>query len=268
MEHAEEDKRVTDAWFDYMRQEGSPKNTIISRQSTIRSLPNALCATREEVEAWWAGLSGLAPATKSTMLSNLRAFYKWCSIWEHREDDPTRRIATPKVPNNLPRPISKPDLAKLMAEAPPDLKRAAILGAWAGLRVSECAALRWDQVNFEMNTIDIVGTKGGKSRRIKVAGVLIDSLLPISGVYVVTGTDKEVSAKSLQQRVNRLLRRVCGEGMTFHRLRHRYGSLAYQETGDIVAVGKMMGHASIISTAVYAQANDDVASKIAMAVTR
>lgn len=265
LEHAE---HLPSMWIQYLHDERTPKNTIKSRESTFRSFPNAGAATREDVEEWWKSKADLKPATKSTMLSNLRAFYNWCSIWEHRTDDPTRRIKTPKVPNNLPRPISRADLKKVIDAAPPEIMRAVVLGAYAGLRVAECAALRWDQVNLEMNTIDVTDSKGGKSRRITASPILIDYLLPQEGLYVVSGRDKPVSAQSLQQRANRLLKAATGAPLTFHQLRHRYGSVAYQATGDLVAVGRMMGHASVVSTSIYAQANDDISAKIAMAVVQ
>ena len=55
---------------------------------------------------------------------------------------------------------------------------------------------------------------------------------------------------------------------TFHQLRHRYGTLAYQATRDLVAVGRQMGHSSPVTTAIYAAASDDVADAIAEAVAR
>ena len=55
---------------------------------------------------------------------------------------------------------------------------------------------------------------------------------------------------------------------TFHALRHRYGTLAYQATRDLVAVGRQMGHSSPVTTAIYAAAADDVADLIAEAVSR
>lgn len=70
----------------------------------------------------------------------------------------------------------------------------------------------------------------------------------------------------LQRRVNRAMRAAGVDG-TFHQLRHRYGTLAYQETRDLVAVGEQMGHMGPQTTAIYAAANDDTADVIAEAVT-
>ena len=61
--------------------------------------------------------------------------------------------------------------------------------------------------------------------------------------------------------------KVAGVDGTFHSLRHRYGTLAYQATLDLVAVGRQMGHSSPVTTVIYAAASDDTADVIAEAMT-
>ena len=255
------------AHLDHMDAEREPPNTIASRRRVLASLGNAGTASREEVEAWWATRRDKAPGTRSNDLANLRAFYKWCRRWEHREDDPTRRIDAPKVSKGLPHPTSRTDLRNLLDGAlPPDLTRAVALGAYAGLRVSEVAALDWRDVDLEARRARVLG-KGQKWRLVALGVILIDYLLPDTGRNVVTGTDEVHSAAQLQRRVNRAMKAAGIDG-TFHSLRHRYGTLAYQATRDLVAVGRQMGHTSPVTTAIYAAASDDVADEIAEAVAR
>lgn len=254
------------AWLAWQRQEHIPSNTVARRIATLRSIGTAGTATREEVEAWWSHRADLAPATRANDLACLRAFYKWCARWEHRTDDPTLRLDAPKVPNNLPRPVSRTDLRKLLDGLPDDLRRAVCLGAYGGLRISEAAALSWHDVDLEARRARVLG-KGQKSRLVALGPLLIDALLPDTGLNVVTGTSDTYTAATLQRRVNRAIR-AAGVDATFHQLRHRYGTLAYQATGDLIAVGRQMGHSSPVTTAVYAAASDEVADKIAEAVCR
>ena len=255
------------AHLDHMDAEREPPNTIASRRRVLASLGNAGTASREEVEAWWATRRDKAPGTRSNDLANLRSFYRWCARWEHREDDPTRRIDAPKVNKGLPRPVSRADLRTLLDTLPDDLRRAVALGAYAGLRVSEVAALRWEDVDVEARRARVLHGKGGKARIVALGSVLIDHLLPDAGGNVVTGTADAMSAATLQRRVNRAMRRA-GVSDTFHGLRHRYGTLAYQATRDLVAVGRQMGHTSPVTTVIYAAASDDTADIIAEAVAR
>jgi len=258
---------TSDDWIAHLTQERRPANTVATARRVMRSLPNASDATREDVEAWWASRAHLSPATRSNDLANLRAFYKWCRRWEHRDDDPTTRIDAPKVDKGLPRPLSRADLHRLLAVLPDDLRRAVALGAYAGLRVSEVAALHWHDVDLEARRARILHGKGNKSRLVALGAVLIDQLLPDTGGNVVTGTPKAYTAATLQRRINRAIHRA-GIDATFHQLRHRYGTLAYQATRDLVAVGRQMGHSSPVTTAIYAAASDDVADAIAEAVAR
>ena len=254
-------------WIEHQKREHVPPNTVLRRTATLRSIGNAGTATREDIEAWWATRRDLSPATRSNDLANLRAFYKWCRRWEHRDDDPTARLDAPKVDKGLPRPLSRADLHRLLAVLPDDLRRAVALGAYAGLRVSEVAALHWHDVDLEARRARILHGKGGKSRLVALGAVLIDQILPDTGGNVVTGTKQSMTAATLQRRINRAIHRA-GIDATFHQLRHRYGTLAYQATRDLVAVGRQMGHSSPVTTAIYAAASDDVADAIAEAVAR
>lgn len=257
---------LVEAYLAHMVTERVPENTVKARLRALRSVGNPGTASREEIEAWWASRAHLSPATRSNDLANLRSFYKWASRWEHRTDDPTLRVDAPKVPNGLPRPISRAELHTLLNKLEDDMRRGVVLGAYAGLRVSEVAALNWIDVDVETRRARILG-KGQKSRLVALSAVLIDSILPDTGGNVVTAGGKQYTASQLQRKINRAIA-AAGVNATFHQLRHRYGTIAYQATQDLVAVGRQMGHSSPVTTAVYAAASDDAADRIAEAVAR
>lgn len=257
---------LSDTWLEYLRAEGVAANTIARRAAVLRSIGIAGTATLDQVEHWWASRRDRSPATRANDLACLRTFYRWAQRWDHRHDDPTRRIDAPKVPRGQPHPLGKADLRKLLAGLPDDLRRAVALGAYAGLRVSEVAALDWADVDTEARRARVTG-KGQKTRLVALGVVLIDELLPRTGGNVVMAGGPAQTGGTLQRRVNRAIHRL-GVEATFHSLRHRYGTLAYQETKDLVAVGRQMGHSSPVTTAIYAAASDDIADVIAEAVAR
>ena len=224
---------LSQSHLDHMDAEREPPNTIASRRRVLASLGNAGTASREEVEAWWATRRDKAPGTRSNDLACLRSFYRWAQRWEHRADDPTLRLDAPKVDKGLPRPVSRDDLHRLLTSLPDDLRRAVALGAYAGLRVSEVAALHWRDVDLEARRARVMHSKGGKSRVVALGVVLVDQLQPDTGGYVVSGADQTITAATLQRRVNRAMH-ALGVHDTFHGLRHRYGTLAYQATRDQV----------------------------------
>lgn len=254
------------AWLEHLTTERRPPNTIAAAARVARSLPTAATATREDVEAWWTSRAHLSPATRSNDLAMLRTFYAWARRWEHRDDDPTLRIDAPKVPRGLPRPISRADLHNVLRGLPDDLRRAVSLGAYAGLRVHEAAALTWHDVDTENRRIRVLG-KGGKTRLVGMSPLLLDELLPDTGGNVVTAGGSAYSPGTLQRRANRAIR-AAGVDATFHQLRHRFGTVALAATGNLLAVSRAMGHASPATTAVYAATSDADLDVIAEAVTR
>lgn len=240
-------------------------HTLARYRAVLGQIDNPAEATREQIEAWWDTRLDMSEATRSNELACLRAFYKWATRFDHRADDPTRRLDAPRIPNHVPRPIGEADLSRLLAAAPDDLRRALALGAYAGLRVSEAAGLTWADIDQEARRIYIRG-KGRKERVFGLSPVLLDRLLPeVAGSNVVTGTSEAYRPATLQRKVNRFIERH-GVGHTFHDLRKRGATLAIAKTGDVYAVAKAFGWSSIETASSYAAVSDESIDKIANAV--
>lgn len=243
-------------------------HTLARYRAVLATLDDPNGATVEDVQAWWESRYHLAPATRENDLACLRSFYKWATRHDHRPDDPTRRLDPPKVPHTVPQHIGRTDLARLLQAATdddaPDLRRALCLGAYGGLRVSEAAGLDWSDVNTEDRRILLRG-KGSKERVIGYSPVLMDELLPDTGGNVVTAGGPAHSPAALQRRVNRFMTRH-GVDLTYHALRKRWATLAIAKTGNVHAVAKAAGWASIETANTYAAVSDETLDAIAAAV--
>lgn len=258
---------LVETWLDWLAAErGRSPNTVATYARTMRTLPNAETATREQVEAWWHDRAHNSPATRGNELSAVRSFYRWCYRFEHRADDPTIRLDAPKIPQTVHRYIGKADLMHLLATLPPDLARAAALGAYGGLRVSEAAELDWVDVDRELGRL-IVRGKGDKERFIGLPPVLLDQLLPETGGNVVAAGGKPYTGHTLQMKINKAIREAGVDG-TFHKLRHRFGTLGAAAGVPLTSLARAMGHSSPTTTAIYVGATDSDLDLIAEAVTR
>lgn len=255
--------------------QAEPEHTLRRRRTVLRSVGQPSTASRDEIEAWWSSRAHLATSTRSGDLAILRGFYKWARVWDHRVDDPTIRIVAPRGRHGAPKPISEPGLRRILtatADDPP-IRRAVCLGAYAGLRIAETAGLWWTDINVATSTARVLG-KGAKIRFVRFSAGLVDELgdPPADGadgaaINVVTGRARGWAPDTLGRRVNAAIR-AAGVDATYHKLRHRYGSVAYQATRDPKALAQLMGHASVATTmAFYAAAADDAAAAIADAVT-
>lgn len=254
------------AWLE--RQHDRSPRTIESRVRVLRAIPGPGTITRPDLEAWWESRADLATGTRAVDLSHLRGFYKWCQAYDRRTDDPSARIRPPRVKNRIPKKASKAQMERLLAsDLAPGLRRAFLLGGYAGMRVAESAALDWADVDDDACTITVREGKGGRSRVIDVSPLLLDWLGERTGGNVVTGGGTPYSAAALQRRLNRAIKKA-GVDITTHSLRHRWGMVAYQSSGDLLAVAEMMGHQSINTTRIYASASSDVKKKIASNVMR
>jgi len=260
---------LIDQWLAYLTEQNYAPNTVGTYARTMRTFPVAATATREQVEAWWHDRAALvAPASRNNELAALRSFYRWMIRFEHRDDDPTVRLDSVRVGKGLPRPMSRADLWKVLDHASDDpvTRRAVCLGAWAGLRISEAAALDWDEVDEETSRIRVTG-KGRKVRLVGLSALLLDSLLPRTGGNVVSGGGRCYAPGSLDRRVNRAIETAGARG-TYHQLRHRYGTVGLAVSGNLLAVSRAMGHSSPSTTAIYAATSDADLDVIADAVTR
>jgi site-specific recombinase XerD len=264
-------------WLHYLEQRGRSPETIRTYQSVINAFAaevmqsghGILTADVDDAQRWWDARDGQAVRTRARALSCVRSFYKWALRHDMILQDPTRRLDAPSLPKGAPRYITKDQLGVLREKLEPDLKRAALLGAWAGLRVSEAAALMWGDVDTELMRINVRHGKGDKARPVGMASLLLDELAPVyaDNVNVVTGTEQVQSAATLQRRINRAIARA-GVDATFHQLRHRFGTITYGVTGDPLAVAAAMGHSSLETTRIYAAVSDDALARVAAAAVR
>jgi len=259
-------------WSD--RDRNRSPNTLSRYREVIASLADIadpIAATIDDLDVWWesriikADGDPRAPGSRANELACLRAFYKWASRFDHRADDPTRRLEPPKVPIRVPRPIGKSEMEKLIREAPDDLMRAFALGAYGGMRVAEAASADWSWIDDESRRIYILG-KGNKQRLFSLSVTLNDLIMPRTGGNIVTAGAAPYSGAQLQRRINRYMK-TRTDGRTYHDIRKRGAALAIEKTGDPVAVTKAYGWSDVNTAMHYHETSNDMLDRIADALT-
>ena len=261
-------------WLDWLEHDrGRSRNTVATYARTVRTLHvPAADATREDIEAWWRARAVDSEgeqrphSSRNNELSAIRSFYKWAVRFDHVPDDPTVRLDALRRQPRQSRFVGSAELATLLGNLPADLRRAAALGAYGGLRVSEAATLHWRDVDQDSRRM-IVRGKGDKERPVGLSVTLLDVLLPDTGGNVVTGGKREYDGHYLQMKVNKAIRDL-GVDATFHKLRHRFGYKAAEAGVSIQSIARSMGHESLTTTMGYIAAVDSDLDVIAEAVTR
>jgi integrase/recombinase XerD len=242
-----------------------------------------MTATREQVEAWYAGLAarGLSPATQSRRRSAVRQFCRFALSEGWRADDPSARLDAPRRGRPLPRVLSRDEVARLLAaverrDGASALRlRALIELAYAsGMRVSELLALRVEAVRRDPTHL-IVRGKGGKERlaplnasaRAAVAAWLAarDAAhkpeAPESPWLFPSSSAR--SGRLTPRRFAQLLDQAAIEAgidaarVSPHVLRHAFATHLLEGGADLRVVQTLLGHADVGTTQIYTHVTQD-----------
>ncbi len=139
-----------------------------------------------------------------------------------------------------------------------------VVGFHTGMRAGELAALKWEDVDFFNRSIRIrrnvwrghVGSpKSGKFRDVPMNDFLYDTLMahrhPGENVfYTTTGRPLDINAG---RKVMKTVCRYAGlRAIRRHDIRHSFASAIASETGNILAIKDLLGHADYSTTMRYA----------------
>ncbi len=139
-----------------------------------------------------------------------------------------------------------------------------------GIRVSECAGLDLNDVNFEDNTVRIV-RKGGKEAILymneKIRNTLRDYIRnerpwltndPKQEALFISLKNNRLSVRSIEDMLKKY-----GEGAKLtervhpHKLRRTFGTSLYNSSGDIYMVADVLGHKDVNTTVKHYAAVDE-----------
>jgi integrase len=241
----------------YQRLRGFSTKTVERRTWTMcrwiahldgRSLAEA---TAVDVETFL----GQMPSAQSrySMRSDIHQCYRW-AIRRNLLDciDPTDLVDPPKLPRRLPTPVNAADVKHLIEVLDGIDRLLVMLGALAGLRVSEMAALRGEDIDLEQRRITIRNGKGGADATVPLARQLADELerWPRQGPLVDLASGQTVANKL------RLAFRRHGIAGRPHDLRAAFATAAADASGgNAVLVQQLMRHAEIATTMRYIAVN-------------
>lgn len=206
-------------------------------------------------------------------LAALRSFARHLEREGHGTASAFAAIRSPKVPRNLPRPLSAASaVAVTETELRADDSRkpwilardAAVLSLLygAGLRISEALGIaRRDAPINGIDALTVMG-KGGKMRSVPVMPVVqtaIEDYLGLcpyamkpEGPLFVGARGGPLSPRIIQLAVEEL-RGALGlpDSATPHALRHSFATHLLARGGDLRAIQELLGHASLSTTQLY-----------------
>lgn len=207
---------------------------------------------------------GLSPSSIRRTINAARALYRNAIQHDEVMCDPTDHLALPAVVGRRER-VAAPAEATLLLSALNETDRAFWATAlYAGLRLGELRALRWQDVDLDGDVIRVersMDARGGiitpktvhGHRTVPLAralrGPLAAHRLRVADaspdVLVFGGGGRPFNPSSLTQRADRAWKKACLRRITPHECRHSYASFMIAAGVNAKQLSTWMGHASI-----------------------
>lgn len=150
-----------------------------------------------------------------------------------------------------------------------------LLCLYTGIRIGECCALKWQDIDFVNETIIIektlqriyVGEKNNKTkliltepksknsnREIPLPKVLIESIKKIkiqNNYYILSNSERPLEPRNFRKYYNLLCKKNNIQAGIFHNLRHTFASQAALVTQNYKLISEILGHSSLNTTMNY-----------------
>jgi site-specific recombinase XerD len=222
--------------------------------------------------------SDLAPGSQAQALAALRSFLSWSrTLGAHGLSGDVIRTAlkTPKAVVRRPyRTLGESDIAAVLATASTARDRAllaVLLGA--GLRAAEAVGLDVTDLHDDPEGGLVIAVRRGKGRRDRQVPVQPDVSRLLFAYLAETGRrlgdsgplfrahDRgaarreraRLSTRAIDYLVRQAMERagLVAKAISPHSLRHTYAIRALRAGGNVIAVQKLLGHASVATTQRY-----------------
>lgn len=264
-------------WLRYSAGERMIKrSTLIDYQATVRTFDADLGdlplveITTEQLERWLAGRpADLSNATRAKYVTALIAIFKRASrVWK-LHDNPAARLERPRVRNSKSIDVYSPEEVWALARAADEQDAATFLvAAFCGLRMGEVLAVTWRDIDFPSRVIRVRASytqfrldtpKSSSMRAVPMADPVAQALARLSKREHFTGDDDlcfpnhagdHQNPKQLRKRYRTTQKGAGLRALTFHDLRHVFGTLAINRA-DPLQVQHWMGHADLKTTMRY-----------------
>jgi integrase/recombinase XerD len=271
----------TEAFLEMLAAErGAAPNTLAAYQADLEDFSAFLHGKAKspgnagpaQVSAYIESLhqTGMAARTQARRLSALRQFFLFLLREGIRDDNPAAELATPRLPQSLPKYLSETEVDQLLQQARlfpgiPGLKASAgleILYA-TGLRVSELLALPARALATDAAVLMVKG-KGGRERIVPLSDMAKAAALRLRDAtakskspprYLFSGRDPRLAMT--RQGFALLLKQVALKAdldparLSPHVLRHSFASHLLAHGADLRSLQKLLGHADIATTQIY-----------------
>jgi integrase/recombinase XerD len=246
----------------WMRSWGAAERTIQARTTLAKARLLAWGFggfTTENVEAFLAGPAPPKKAwskwTRATYHGHLRDLCAWLVANDLIDEDPMPEVRSPKRPKSAPRPLSEAESHRVLSVVEGVVRDWILLAMLAGLRVSEIAKIRGEDVTSE--GIYVRG-KGDTEAVLPCHPDLWEMAqrYPKMGYWFPGPDGGHIDSQRISAAVGKLFDGL-GIAGSIHRCRHTYATTLLRNGENVRKVQKLMRHANLETTAAYTAVDED-----------
>ncbi|ALB68055.1 site-specific tyrosine recombinase XerD [Cronobacter dublinensis] len=214
---------------------------------------------------------GYKATSTARMLSAVRRLFQHLYREKIRDDDPSALLASPKLPQRLPKDLSEAQVERLLqaptVDQPIELRDKAMLEVLyaTGLRVSELVGLTMSDVSLRQGVVRVIG-KGNKERLVPLgeeAVYWLEHYLTHGRPWLLNGQSLDVLFPS--NRAQQMTRQtfwhrikhyaqlagIDSEKLSPHVLRHAFATHLLNHGADLRVVQMLLGHSDLSTTQIY-----------------
>lgn len=209
----------------------------------------------------------VSPYSTRRDIANFSGAFEWGIKRNYFTLNYCKQIEKPKIPEKLPLFYTEKDIEKLFNTIDcNDMKDIVLFTLNTGLRQSEVMTLEWTQVDLIQRLITLDNrnrlTKSKKVRSVPLNIVSFDIILKRSMIrehdIVFTFLNRPYKQLTLSHKFKKyVVKSGINPKLNFHSLRHTFASRLVQKGVSIYHVSKLLGHASVTTTQIYAHLRTD-----------
>lgn len=267
--HAHTAVLLVEHFIVWLAASGAGRHTIRVRRRHLVDLaaahPDLLGVTTNDLAAWLAGHRWQHSA-RAQARATLRMFYGWCYDEGLLDRSPAWRLPKVRHPRPKSRPAPHAVIAAALMRAAPRERTMILVARYSGLRRAEVAQVHGEdltELGSGAPAVHVRG-KGTHERLVPLHPVLAAALDGLDG-YLFPSS-RHPSGHLDPDTVGRYVSGLLGPGWSMHSLRHRAANDWLAVTGDLLAVSKLLGHASVAITQGYLVDDEDAMTRAVLGV--
>lgn len=245
-------EHATTEFLEFKTAAGLAPSSLLTYWRRLRAFAIAIATPPElisqaQLVGYLASRKGIE--TKRACRNLFTAFFSWFQAKGYRKDDPAASLPRIRKPQPHPRPCTDDMVTEALEQATREERLMLLLAATCGLRRGEIAQVHSADVITGTHGEHslVVHGKGDKQRIVPLTEELAQEIAAANGYLFPGRWGGHVEDSYIGKHVSRLL----PPGYSCHKLRHRFATVAYTDSHDMLAVARALGHSSPDTTQAY-----------------